>query len=106
MKHPVLSIAVLLVALSAGTQASAQKTEVITFPGTPSYTGGMSPPSTLRITETPGPQQPAVQDSAASLQEYTRCRTNSDRQAVNNEQLRAGAARCLRELEERRRQGR
>jgi len=108
MKHRALFIAVLLAASSAVVQAQGQAptTRELSFPGTPSYTGGMSPASTLRITETPSAPPPPITDSPQSRQEYSRCRTVSDRAAVNDEQMRAGAARCLQELEARRRQGR
>jgi len=99
-------LAALLPALLAA-PAAAQPAQEYSFPGTPSATGGMSPPSTLRITETPGApaQAPAiVRDTPESLQQYTLCRNKSDREAVSREQMRAGTARCLQELEARRRQ--
>lgn len=80
-------------------------TQQLQFPAAP---GSASPPSTLRITETPAPgatpaATPApIRDTPESVREYQRCRTVSDRAAVDSEQMRLGVAQCLRELEARR----
>ncbi|SAI57843.1 Uncharacterised protein [Bordetella ansorpii] len=86
--------------------ALAQPVQQYDFPSTP---GSASPPSTLRITETPGamavpPANPpvVVRDTPESLDEYQRCRTVSDRAAVDSQQMRIGVATCLKELEARR----
>jgi len=94
----------------AGT-AAAQAPQTYSYPGTPTTGGVASPPSTLRITETPqaatgaapaGPAGRIIRDTPESLREYRRCRTVSDRAAVGNAQMQAGAALCLKELEARR----
>lgn len=86
--------------------ALAQPVQQYNFPSSP---GSASPPSTLRITESPAPMatQPAaapapIRDTQESLEEYQRCRTVSDRAAVDSEQMRIGVATCLKELEQRR----
>lgn len=86
--------------------ALAQPVQQYDFPSTP---GSASPPSTLRITESPAPMaapaaNPAVivRDTPESLDEYQRCRTVSDRAAVDSQQMRAGVTQCLKELEARR----
>jgi len=84
--------------------ALAQPAPQYQFPSAP---GSASPPSTLRITETPQSATAAglsgvARDTPESLEEYQRCRTVSDRAAVGNDQMRIGVAQCLRELEARR----
>jgi len=80
-----------------------QPAQQFQFPAAPD---SASPPSTLRITETPAPgATPAaapIHDTPESVREYQRCRTVSDRAAVDSEQMRLGVAQCLRELEARR----
>jgi len=97
-----LSLAVLACAVQAQPQPASQQFQ---FPAAP---GSASPPSTLRITETPAPGAPAaaapapVHDTPESIREYQRCRTVSDRAAVDSEQMRIGVAQCLKALEARR----
>jgi hypothetical protein len=93
-------------ALTLAAPAFAQTTQTLSWPGTPSPTGMASPPSTLRITETPAPATAApaaVRDTPESLREYERCRMVSDRAAVSRAQMQSGVAQCLKELEARRR---
>ncbi|MCD0503616.1 hypothetical protein [Bordetella petrii] len=87
---------------AAGSAQAQQPAQEFSFPAQP---GSKSPPSTLRITEQQQPGSvpaPAVRDTPQSLEQYTRCRNQVDREAIGNQQLQAGVAACLRELEARR----
>ena len=91
-----------LVLAAATSAVSAQPVQQFDYP---SAQGSASPPSTLRITETPSQQtRPPVQirDTPESISAYERCRMVSDRAATTREEMSAGAAQCLRELETRR----
>lgn len=71
----------------------------------PSRDGSSSPASTLRISEQPqpgAPQSSVVRDTPQSVEQYTRCRNNADREAIGHQQLQTMVATCLRELEQRR----
>ncbi|MBO9329080.1 hypothetical protein A6B37_01740 [Achromobacter sp. HZ01] len=102
--------AFLLAALCAAGVAQAQNAAPVTqeyqYPSVRSKDGSLSPPSTLRVTVTPGAGSTpaAVSDTPASRAEYERCREVSDRAAVSNSQMQAGVAQCLKELEQRRQQ--
>jgi hypothetical protein len=79
--------------------------QVFSVPGSPTNGGVNSPPSTIRMTETPQYTQapaPAMTDSPQSVQMYQQCRSTSDRAAVGQAAIRAGAERCLQEFEARR----
>ncbi|OZI36546.1 hypothetical protein CEG14_16335 [Bordetella genomosp. 1] len=105
MKRPLLTLCT-LAALAATSLAHAQGVQEFSFPNT--QQGNLSPPSTLRITESGGSvaaPPPPIRDTPESVREYQRCRTVSDRAAVTNAQRQGGVAACLRELQERRQQG-
>lgn len=96
-----------LTALSclAGGVAAAQAQTPAQEYSFPSRDGSYSPPSTLRISEQPQPggsTMPAVRDTPESLEKYTRCRNNADREAIGHEQLQTMIGACLRELAQRR----
>ncbi|HEY0296527.1 MAG TPA: hypothetical protein VGC69_14460 [Bordetella sp.] len=99
-KIPMLIAACLALPCAA---ALAQAVQEYQFPAAP---GSLSPPSTLRITQDPGPAAPAasgiVRDTPESLGEYQRCRTVSDRAAITNADRQNGVMQCLKALEARR----
>ncbi|KRC85691.1 hypothetical protein D3C87_413610 [compost metagenome] len=107
-KHHVSAF--LLAALCAAGAAQAQNAappgQEMQFPSTRSKDGSLSPPSTLRMTVSPeaGSRPVAVEDSPESRAQFVRCRQVSDRAAVDNAQMQAGLAQCLKELEQRRQQ--
>lgn len=109
MKKTIVA-AFLAAAAGAASMAQAQNpapaAQEYQYPSVRSKDGSLSPPSTLRITVTPGEggAPAAIRDSAASQAEYERCRKVSDRAAVSNAQMQTGVTQCLRELEQRRQQ--
>ncbi|KCV65811.1 hypothetical protein QCN28_14395 [Bordetella bronchiseptica] len=104
--HRILAAGLLAALCAAAPAAQAQAVQQqYQYPSAPSRDGSQSPPSTLRITETPGSTAVPIRDTPESVREYQRCREVSDRAAVSNEQMRAGVAQCLKELEARRQAG-
>ncbi|OZI42015.1 hypothetical protein CEK29_13040 [Bordetella genomosp. 5] len=105
MKQRLLTLCA-IAALAAGSVAHAQAVQEYSFPNT--QQGNLSPPSTLRITESGGTvaaPPPPIRDTPQSVREYERCRTVSDRAAVTNQQRQDGVAQCLKELQLRRQAG-
>ncbi|WP_459614704.1 hypothetical protein [Bordetella sp. 2513F-2] len=103
MKKPYSLFAAITLAAAMPAAWAQQPAQQFQYPAAP---GSYSPPSTLRISESPipGSGQP-VRDTPESLRTYEQCRIVSDRAAVSREQMRQGAEQCLRELEARRQQG-
>ncbi|ANN79326.1 hypothetical protein [Bordetella flabilis] len=105
MKLRALSAIGLALMCGAAGTASAQATQEYQFPG---RAGSLSPPSTLRMTVTPGTpavQPPPVRDTPQSLQIYQQCRNDADRAAVSAEKMREAVSVCLEQLNQRRAQG-
>lgn len=102
------AIALALAGMAAGT-AAAQSTAPTTQEWQyPARAGSLSPPSTLRMTETPMPaavQPPPVRDTPHSVQLYTQCRDDADREATSAAKMREAVGRCLDQLNQRRAQG-
>ena len=101
-KTAVSGLAVLACLLGALGAAQAQQAQEFSFP---SRDGSKSPPSTLRISEQPGAASAGageIRDTPESVEQYRRCRSRVDREAINNTELQAGVAGCLKELEARR----
>lgn len=105
-KHHVSAflLAALCAAGVAQAQTAAPAVQEMQFPSARSKDGSLSPPSTLRMTVTPGSAPAVIRDTPESQAQFTRCRQVSDRAAVSNAQMQAGAAQCLKELEQRRQQ--
>jgi len=105
-KSLIASAALCAAGLAQAQNAAPPTTQEYQYPSTRSPDGSQSPPSTLRITVTPGAgSAPApVRDTPESLAEYQRCREVSDRAAVSNAQMQAGVAQCLQALQQRRQQ--
>lgn len=106
MKKTAISVLTVL-ACSMGIVASvhAQPQQSAQEYNFPSRDGSYSPPSTLRITEQPqagAAPVNVVRDTPESLDKYTRCRNNADREAIGHLQLQAMVAACLNELAQRR----
>lgn len=101
------ALALALIWAAAGTAAAQNLSsgQVLTFPA---HDGSLSPPSTLRMTETPAlgaVQAPPVRDTPQSLQLYTQCRDDADRSATSAAAMREAVGRCLDALNQRRAQG-
>ncbi|ANY16996.1 hypothetical protein AW878_13045 [Bordetella pseudohinzii] len=98
------SLLVLAAFCLAGAAHAQSGTQEMQFPGTqPKSSPNWSPPATLRMTVDPSaPAAEPIRDTPESIAEYQRCRTASDRAAVSNEQRTAGAAACLKALQDRR----
>jgi hypothetical protein len=97
--------ALLLSLLCVAGAARAQTTQEYQYP---SRDGGLSPPSTLRMTVTPAPAAsaaPRVRDTPQSLALYTQCRGDADRAAVSAAKMREAVAGCLDDLAKRRQNG-
>jgi hypothetical protein len=108
------AIALALTGMAAGT-AAAQSAAPTQSPAPatqewqyPARAGSPSPPSTLRMTETPmapAVQPPPVRDTPHSVQLYTQCRDDADREATSAAKMREAVGRCLDELNQRRAAG-
>jgi hypothetical protein len=101
------AIALALIGMAAGTaaaQGSAPPPQEWQYPA---RDGSLSPPSTLRMTVTPAAamQPPPVRDTPQSMQLYTQCRNDADREATSAAKMREAVGRCLDQLNQRRAQG-